>query len=59
MPNNGPSPLVWYHKPFGRRLVSREHPYFLISQASEPEDADGLRRRELTVRAGLGLGSES
>ncbi|MDQ3946013.1 MAG: hypothetical protein M3357_12855 [Actinomycetota bacterium] len=45
--------LTWYRKPFGRRVVSGEHPYFSISQPSDPEDDDALRRRHLSDLAGL------
>ena len=45
--------LTWYHKPFGRRVVSPDHPYFSISHPSHSGDADTLRRRDLTDLAGL------
>ena len=46
------SQLTWYHKPFGRRIVSPEHPYFFISPP-HAEDSDGRRRRDLADHAGL------
>jgi hypothetical protein len=45
--------LTWYHKPFGRRSVSPEHPYFFISHPSHSEDGDARRRRDLAALAGL------
>jgi len=53
MAKNATSQLTWYHKPFGRRMVSPEHPYFSISHPSHSEDADTLRRRYLADLAGL------
>ncbi|HEY3241617.1 MAG TPA: hypothetical protein VGL92_18800 [Acidimicrobiia bacterium] len=53
MTKDATSRLTWYHKPFGRRVVSPEHPYFSISQPSDPEDNDALRRRDLSDLAGL------
>jgi hypothetical protein len=53
MAANATSPLTWYHKPFGRRVVSAEHPYFFISHTAHGEDSDARRRRNLTDVAGL------
>ena len=47
------SGLIWYRKPFGRRVVSPEHPYFSISHPSDAEDDDALRRHDLSDLAGL------
>jgi hypothetical protein len=47
------SVLAWYHKPFGRRVMSSEPPYFVISPEADPEDGAALRRHELARRAGL------
>jgi hypothetical protein len=46
------SVLAWYHKPFGRRVMSSEPPYFVISPKSDPEDGEA-RRLELARLAGL------
>jgi hypothetical protein len=53
MAKNTTSQLTWYHGPFGRRVVSPDHPYFSISRSSHSEDSDTLRRRDLTDLAGL------
>jgi hypothetical protein len=53
MAKNATSQLTWYHKPFGQRVGSPEHPYFSISHPSHPEDGDTLRRRDLADLAGL------
>ncbi|MGH8972510.1 MAG: hypothetical protein ACRD0C_04835 [Acidimicrobiia bacterium] len=53
MAKNPTSQLTWYHKPFGRRLCSPEHPYFSISHPSNPGDGDAARRRNLAELAGL------
>jgi hypothetical protein len=45
--------LTWCHKPFGRRVVSPEHPYFSISHRPHSEDSDARRRRNLADIAGL------
>ena len=47
------SQLTWYHKPFGRRVVSPEHPYFFIEHSAHDEDSDACRRRSLADVAGL------
>jgi hypothetical protein len=44
--------LAWYHKPFGRRVMSSEHPYFVISSKSDSDDGE-TRRQELARQAGL------
>ena len=44
--------LAWSHKPFGRRVMRSEHPYFVISPKSDPEDGEA-RRQELARQAGL------
>jgi hypothetical protein len=53
MANDPTSRLIWYRKPFGRRVASPEYPYFLISHPPNPEDGDALRRRQLADLAGL------
>jgi hypothetical protein len=53
MAQNATSQLIWYRKPFGRRLANRQHPYFSISPDADTVDADGSRRRALAARAGL------
>ena len=53
MARNTTSQLTWYHKPFGRRVVSSEHPYFFIAHPAQGEDSDARRRRNLTDLAGL------
>jgi hypothetical protein len=47
------SQLTWYRKPFGRRLASREYPFFTISQPADADGRDGRRRDELANLAGL------
>jgi hypothetical protein len=44
--------LAWSRKPFGRRVMRSEHPYFVISPKSDPEDGE-TRRQQLTHQAGL------
>ncbi|MGH7483315.1 MAG: hypothetical protein ACRELV_14270 [Longimicrobiales bacterium] len=46
-------PRLWYRKPFGKRVVNPEHPYFSISQPSGSENDDAHRRRHLNDLAGL------
>jgi hypothetical protein len=53
MAKNATSQLTWYHNPFGRRVVSPEHPYFFISHTAHNEDSDARRRRNLADIAGL------
>ena len=53
MAKNATSHLTWYHKPFGRRVVSAEHPYFFISHTADAGDNDAHRRRNLADLAGL------
>jgi hypothetical protein len=53
MAKHATSQLTWYHKPFGRRLISSEQPYFAISDAADPDDGDTRRRNELADLAGL------
>lgn len=53
MAKHADSELTWYHKPFGRRLASPDHPFFTISQPADSDDTDGRRRNELAARAGL------
>lgn len=53
MAKHATSQLTWYHKPFGRRLISPGHPYFSISQPADPDDGDTRRRRDLADLAGL------
>jgi hypothetical protein len=53
MAKNTTSQLTWYHKPFGRRVASPEHPYFFISHTAHAEDSDARRRRDLADVAGL------
>ena len=53
MAENPTSSLTWYHKPFGTRVASLEHPYFFISRTADAEDPDGRRRRDLADLAGL------
>lgn len=38
---------TWDRTPFGRRVLSAEPPYFVISGPSDPEDGDALRRQAL------------
>lgn len=53
MAKHATSQLTWYHKPFGRRVVSTEHPYFSFSQPVDPDDGDTRRRNELADLAGV------
>ena len=53
MAEHATSQLTWYHKPFGRRVFSPQHPYFSISRPADSEDRDTRRRNELTDLAGL------
>jgi hypothetical protein len=53
MAKSATSQLIWYHRPFGRRVVSPEHPYFFISHTAHDEDSDARRRRNLADVAGL------
>ena len=53
MTKDATSQLIWYRKPFGRRLANRKHPYFSISHDADTVDADRSRRHALAARAGL------
>jgi hypothetical protein len=53
MAQNATSHLTWHHKPFGRRVVSPEQPYFFISHTAHAADRDARRRRNLADVAGL------
>lgn len=43
---------TWYRNPFGRRVLSPEPPYFVISRPSHREDRDALRCQTLADLAG-------
>ncbi len=45
--------LIWYHKPFGRRVAHRGSPFFTICRPAQPDDDDRRRRNELAALAGL------
>ena len=53
MVENATSQLTWYHKPFGRRVVSPDHPRFCIFETAQADDRDARRRRDLADAAGL------
>jgi hypothetical protein len=46
------SSLTWHHGAFGSRVMKAEPPYFVISEPSDSQDRDVLRRRALTDLAG-------